>query len=561
MHRISLVSSLLQFHERVLYYGDPTRNNLNSALFFNQIFASNTDEMFQKYDCTEVYDEYVQYMIKCINNIDRIVKSFHGTVLEHGDSFENRFATYQAISGSIMTKVVSDNSKYRFRNGCIYYVGVSGTGERFVSYIDMKRAIYHEPICCQFKDKLVYWKTDECIAEYIARQQNAVHVVAIKVTTNHGHVTKVEYNGSTSTIKQFLSLFGSALVLSNPYLYTNDISQVNSTKDEQELQVYQKIDPTRVISEDKLIEYPNDSFDDYLDFIRTAVSNPDTAEIYITLYRIGSDPTIYYVLRDAVRRGVKVQVNIELCATGEDINQLWVDEFRRAGIVVTTYASGTLKVHSKVTLVKFNNGLSVAQIGTGNYHTRTTTQYTDLSLMTADSVICYEAEKLFQMFSGQKVSFNNNFLVTRYNARKVLIGLIDREAKPDGYICFKCNSLDDDEIISHLYSAAQAGCTMELIVRGICTWVPAEFPRVTIRSIVWDKLEHSRVYSFGKSNPTVYIGSLDLITHKLDERVEVLVKIKDPNVLIQMCDYINRYITNNQYSWVLQKNGRYKKES
>ena len=256
----------------------------------------------------------------------------------------------------------------------------------------------------------------------------------------------------------------------------------------------------------------------------------------------------------------KMDRNVELYASGEEeMNSLWANELRAAGVSVTSFAAGRLKVHSKITLVKFNNGRSIVQIGTGNYHTKTTMQYTDLSLMTGDEDICHQAEKLFKLMTdNRKVSFNNNMLVTLFNTRERLNELIDNEAHNKGYICFKCNSLDDDEIIKHLERAAKRGCEMDLIVRGVCTWVP-ESKRVRVKSCIWDKLEHSRVYLFGRRNPVVYMGSLDLITNKIDRRIETLVRIKSPDVIIQICDYLNRYVGNTSNSWAMNSQGIYYK--
>jgi polyphosphate kinase len=123
----------------------------------------------------------------------------------------------------------------------------------------------------------------------------------------------------------------------------------------------------------------------------------------------------------------------------------------------------------------------------------------------------------------------------------------------DGVIQIKCNSLDDAEISEYLDIAASNDCYINLIVRGICTWIPSKENlnrNVTIKSIVWDKLEHSRVYCFGKINPTIYMGSLDLITNKLDCRIESLVKITDKNILTILCNYISRYNTIDK-SWYM----------
>ena len=265
--------------------------------------------------------------------------------------------------------------------------------------------------------------------------------------------------------------------------------------------------------------------------------------------------------------GIKVHVNIELCASGESINAMWMNEMRNIGINVTTYEVGRIKVHCKLTLIEFTNGYSIAQIGTGNYHTKTATQYTDLSLITANADICKQVRRVFNIFKSKgdpdiDSPFNKSLLVTRYNARYELLKMIDEESSKgkNGYIAIKCNSLDDKEFNTHLDIAATRGCKIDLVVRGVCTWIPPESSRVCIKSIVWDKLEHSRVYCFGNINPTIYIGSLDLVTNKIYKRIETLVLVKDPDIIANLCNYLNRYITNTTDSWIQTRSGMYIKE-
>ena len=77
---------------------------------------------------------------------------------------------------------------------------------------------------------------------------------------------------------------------------------------------------------------------------------------------------------------------------------------------------------------------------------------------------------------------------------------------------------------------------------------------------MWDKLEHSRVYSFGNKNPKIYLGSLDLVTKKMDKRIETLVRIDNPKIINKLCEYINKYITTTTGSWIQTSSGMYIKE-
>jgi len=584
MYHISFIKSLMEFDKRVLYQGTPRNGivydmkSLKEILFFNEVFMSNTNEIFEKHRTTEILDDYVKCLNKYISNVSMIIQHAISVKRElfftRQDSFERRFAINTTLENQVITQYYPDIRmfNYPFESGQLYYIGIKDNCIS-VSHVDPKREVYNNPITYQNGEQLIVYKTDDCIRDFIKSDLDLEDVVAVKVTTalkNPTIVTKVEYNGPTETMKRVAAIFGrSCLMISNPFIYTGDISQMIGRyiqNKEKETQKIQNINMLDIINEDKLIQFPNDSFDDYLSFLKSAVDNKETKKIYLTLYRIGKDPSIFYVLKEAIEKGIKVYVNIELFATGEKINKLWMNELKNLGVKVYTFEAGRLKVHAKLTLVKFNNGNSIVQIGTGNYHTKTTSQYTDLSLMTADPDICRQVEKLFNLLSKnaeEYEEFSNDLLVTRYNARDRLIQLIKEETdkEEDGYICIKCNALDDEEIISYLNRAAIAGCNIDLIIRGVCTWIPEEInDNVKIKSVVWDKLEHSRLYAFGRMNPTIYIGSLDLVSNKLNKRIETLVRIKDPNVLIEICNYLNRYITSTEGSWKMIRGGKYIKE-
>lgn len=586
MRQIPFIKSLMEFDKRVLWQGNISSekkyaiNELKDKLFFNKIFMSNTQEIFQKYNTSPIIEDYIEGVTQYISNVNKIIaaitKEKDSIRISREDSFERRLSIEGKIPDQIISKVFhkNDTIEYKFLNNHLYYLSLFDNENIMISYIDMRSAIYQEVINCQMDGYKLYWKTDDCIRDYIRDKYHSIDTIAIRITASMNKsnaVTKVEYNGSTEIMKLMISLFPSkALILSNPFIYVDDINTIlkqnMDIKPPVSIPVFDSNDLEDLINHDRLIEYPNDSFDEYLQFISLASKSKDVKAIYMTLYRIGKDPAIFYILRDAALKGIKVYVNIELFASGESINKLWMNEMCKVGINVNTYAAGKLKIHCKMTLVEFVNGKSIAQIGTGNYHTQTTSQYTDLSLITSDDDICKQVKKVFDLFRGKRcsdeVSFNKNLLVTRYNCKDELIRLIDEEGSKgsNGYIMIKCNSIDDKEIIYHLDNAANNGCIIDLVVRGVCTWIPRPGTSVIIKSIVWDKLEHSRVFCFGRYDPTIYIGSLDLVTKKLNQRIETLVLIKDPEIAIQLCNYLNRYITNSADAWIQTSSGMYIKE-
>lgn len=579
----------MQFNRRVLEQGTlhAGRNyrpeDLEQILFFNKIFHSNCDELFQKYDLPpEVMRLYIECMKSYVRNVHLVLEELqerHGIHLLEEDTFEQRWSALLRIRPYLTTEFhnVRNRMSFPFIENQLYYVCRCDYHDQLaISTMDMKTSVYESPITCNYSNQLAFWKTDSSIGNAIKHMFHDDQILVLSVIRSKEaphHIRKVEYFGDPDFMQEIKHIFGyETIFIRNPLLYEKDIEQMlkriktmeecNSAHASQHLSL---IDLKLLTKRDSLLEYPQDSFESYLQFLASAACSEDVCEIDLTLYRIGENPAIFYILRNAVKRGIRVHVNLELLASGESINESWKQEMQQAGIHVTTYQRGIWKVHSKLTLVKFHSGLFLAQIGTGNYHTETTSQYTDLSLTTSDPVICQQVEGLFKLFDGgEAYPFNEEFLVTQFNCRDVLESLILEEGKKreDGYICFKCNAMDDKRIQEKLDFAAASGCKIDLIVRGVCTWIPKELNRnVTIRSFIWDKLEHSRVYSFGKNNPVVYMGSLDLVTKKIEQRIETLVKIKDPEISIKLCSYLNRYITNrDRNAWKMREDGEYVKE-
>ncbi|MFR2691539.1 MAG: hypothetical protein ACLTBV_10800 [Enterocloster bolteae] len=93
-----------------------------------------------------------------------------------------------------------------------------------------------------------------------------------------------------------------------------------------------------------------------------------------------------------------------------------------------------------------------------------------------------------------------------------------REGRP-AHIMAKMNSLCDKEIITALYEASCAGVKVEMIIRGICclkAGVPGLSENISVRSIVGNFLEHSRIfYFFNDASPEVYMGSADWMPRNL----------------------------------------------
>lgn len=605
---ISFVESLMKFNMRVLTQGEVhecekySLEELKNLLFFNKIFINNMNELFEKYHPKNIIEDYVTSMKKYESNIDKILNILcdkYEIDITDKSTFNSRlkgFKYYDQLIGTTFTlNTFNPNRDYEFKSNQIYYLIFDLIhGQISICYIDENRSAYNDIIydTDEFDSHMLYFRNDRVISDLVSSDNRGI-VIAVKPTINSGNIIKIEFMSSygeyvfDKIYKLLKTVFPyNCIFVNNKYLYLNSIERIINLNNHKipehkpEPVLFTKNIFNDIFSRDRLMEYPIYDFKSYLSLLENAVENPSVTKIYITLYRIGEDPSIYNILEKGFINGKKILVNIELRASGENINYFWLKEFKKIGVNVTTFGYPSIKVHCKLTLIEFENGMNIAQIGTGNYHSKTTSQYTDLSLMTSDKSICQSIKQIFEMIENDnadlfkfseyhdEISQNNDVLITKFgngynDMRKHLSYYILQEANkgPDGYIAIKANSLSDSKIIKSLEYASNHGCKIDLIIRGACTWVPNNIGKnVLIKSVVWDKLEHSRIYCFGKVNPTVYIGSLDLVTKKLDERLETLVKIKDPDILVSIIKNLNKYITNNINSWNMMDGGFYFKE-
>ena len=202
-----------------------------------------------------------------------------------------------------------------------------------------------------------------------------------------------------------------------------------------------------------------------------------------------------------------------------------------------------IKVHSKIMYVRAKNEKGVqeyAYIGTGNFNEKTSKVYTDYGLLTAHKNITAEIGRIFELLEGKiLVPKTKNLLVSPFTTRSTINEMIQNEINNakignDAYLMFKMNSLQDRDMIKRLYKASNAGVKIQLQVRGICCLIPGVMnmsENIKVYSIVDRFLEHGRVYVFGNNgDEKMYIGSADLMTRNLDNRIEVLVPILDKDI-------------------------------
>jgi polyphosphate kinase len=138
--------------------------------------------------------------------------------------------------------------------------------------------------------------------------------------------------------------------------------------------------------------------------------------------------------------------------------------------------------------------------------------------------------------------------------------MIRDQAHEAGRVVMKMNSLVDSDTIDALYEASQAGCRIDLIVRGVCCLVPGVpglSERINVRSIVGRYLEHSRIFRFGDDNEPreYYIGSADLMPRNLDRRVEALVPVTDPTLVARLDEIVAVELADDVLAWELGPDG------
>ena len=323
---------------------------------------------------------------------------------------------------------------------------------------------------------------------------------------------------------------------------------------------------------DVLLHHPYETFDPVVDFVKQASKDPNVLAIKQTLYRVSSHSPIIASLAAAAENGKQVTVLVELKARfDEENNIIWARKLEQAGCHVI-YGLVGLKTHSKITLVvrKEEDGIRrYVHLGTGNYNDSTAKLYTDMGLLTCRKAIGEDATAVFNMLSGySEPAFWNKLAIAPIRLRDRFTQLINREKEfakkgKKAFIRAKMNSLCDAGIISSLYEAAAAGVKIELVVRGICclkTGMPGISENITVRSIVGDFLEHSRIFHFYNNGfEEVYMGSADWMPRNLDKRVEILFPVEDDALKAEVIHILDIQLADNEKARILQKIGTYRR--
>lgn len=323
---------------------------------------------------------------------------------------------------------------------------------------------------------------------------------------------------------------------------------------------------------DIFLHHPYETFDPVVDFIRQASVDPDVLAIKQTLYRVSGNSPIISSLAQAAENGKQVTVLVELKARfDEEHNIVWAKKLEQAGCHVI-YGLVGLKTHSKIALVvrREEDGIRrYVHLGTGNYNDSTAKLYTDCGIFTCKESIGEDATAVFNMLSGYSEPLSwNELILAPYWLRDKFLHLIAREKKHaqqgrEARIVAKMNSLCDPGIIEALYEASVAGVKIDLIVRGICclkVGIPGVSENITVRSIVGNFLEHSRIFYFwNDGNTEVYMGSADWMPRNLDRRVEIIFPVLEEELKEKALHILEVELADNVKARVMQADGTYEK--
>lgn len=326
----------------------------------------------------------------------------------------------------------------------------------------------------------------------------------------------------------------------------------------------------QILQGDKLLSFPFDTMDTFIELLRESARDRETISIKITIYRLAKQAKIVKYLCEAAENGKEVLVLMELRARFDEENNINYSEILEEAGCKVIYGMEDYKVHSKVCLITKRNSKGIyyiTQIGTGNYNESTSKIYTDLSMITASKEIGRDAAKFFHNMSIFNLDGSYEHLwVAPTSLQNNILHRIEREKmkaesfQPSG-IFMKMNSLTDRKVIDALCEASCAGVPIFLLIRGICCLKPAvagKTENIRVESIVGRFLEHSRIYCFGVGDEMeIYISSADMMTRNTRRRVEVACPVRDPALKNRMKTMIGILKKDNVQAALLKSNGEY----
>ena len=321
---------------------------------------------------------------------------------------------------------------------------------------------------------------------------------------------------------------------------------------------------------DVLLYHPYQGFEPVQKLVEEAAADPDVLAIKQILYRTSRASPIVAALARAANRGKHVTAIVELKARFDEARNIeWAKSLEEAGVQVI-YGIKGLKTHAKVCIIVRREPHGIVRychFGTGNYNEITARIYSDASLLTSSEELGADAVSFFSAIAGysQPQRFRK-IEAAPLGLRQRLLELIDGETqrKAQGQqaaIDVKINSLVDQELITALYAASQAGVRIRLNVRGVCCLRPGVkdlSENITVISIVDRFLEHARIMRFRHGgDDLVFISSADWMPRNLDRRIELLVPIEDPSCKGRLIGTLETYFDDSAKARELSADGKY----
>lgn len=295
------------------------------------------------------------------------------------------------------------------------------------------------------------------------------------------------------------------------------------------------------IRKETLLHFPYDKFSDLLKAIADKAMN--ISAIILSVYRLADDSNIVHMLTYLLRFGVDVTIMIEVNAKGnEESNISYAHQLKLLGANVIISDSDK-KNHAKFIHLIWDDGKETSMIMTGNLNEVTADIYEDYCMITSDpDVVKPMRSNIMQLITSLKSIRvpSGTIFFTQQLAASIIVNNIraQMDLGEKGSIIIKCNLFTDPLMMGILEEAASTGCKITLICRGECCWKPIN-PNIQVHRFIHKYLEHSRVYVFGKK---VYIGSLDMATHKLFGRFELICRVKDPSQREMILSTLNKML-------------------
>jgi polyphosphate kinase len=325
---------------------------------------------------------------------------------------------------------------------------------------------------------------------------------------------------------------------------------------------------------DIMLHHPYNNMEIFLNLLESAAEDPNVLSIKITIYRLAKDSRITKALHRAAELGKHVSVLFEVKARFDEENNINQAQWLQKAGCFVIYGLGNVKTHTKLCLIVRKNPDSdtitrYVHMSSGNYNEVTSKIYTDLALLSTKEHYANDVSEFFNVITGHSHPEKYEYLIAPpENMRQELIKLVEieiankKQGKSAG-IVIKINSLQDLEFIDALYKASSEGVKIDLIIRGMCCLRPQRqgmSENITVRSIVGEFLEHTRLFYFHNAgDPVIYGGSADAMVRSFDRRVESLYLIKEHNLRQEAINILVYNLKDTVNAYEMDENGDYNK--